>query len=123
MDENGARGSCAEFKVHYFVKSKDFRCFVDQNRIEDPEEAVVKVFSAPSQGVVSHDLVLGEQSGQFRVAPAESFSNSYNVFTLLSPPEARSIHPVAARAVKGLLSGKEYDANHTMVSIDRVVLP
>ena len=96
VDENGARGSGAGFKLHYFVKSKDFRCFIDENRIEDPDEAVAKVFADPNQGVVSHDLVLGDQSGQCRIAPAESFSNSYNVFTLLSPPEARSKHPVPA---------------------------
>ena len=96
VDENGTRGSCAGFKVHYFVKSRGFHCFVDQNRIEDPEEAVAKVFTDPDHGTVNHHLVFNGQSGQFRVALAESFSNSYNVFTLLSPPEARSIHPVTA---------------------------
>ena len=96
VDENGARRSCAGLKVHYFVKSKGFRCFIDQNRIEDPDDAVAKVFTDPDHGVVSHELVLGSQSGQYRVAPAESFSNSYNVFTLLSPPKAGFIHPAAA---------------------------
>ena len=96
VDENGARGSCAGFKFHYFVKSKGFRCFIDQNRIEDPDEAVAKVFADPNQGVVNHHLVLGDQSGQFRAAPAESFSNLYNAFTLLSLPVSRSIHAVTA---------------------------
>ena len=96
VDENGARRPSVGFKVHYFVKSNGFHWRIDQDQIEDPDEAVAKVFMDPNQGVVNHHIVLKDGLGQSRVASAESFSNSYNAFTLLSPPESRSIHPVTA---------------------------
>ena len=96
VDENGARRSSVGFKFHYFVKSNGFHWHIDQDQIEDPDEAVAKVFMDPNQGVVNHHIVLKDKSGQSRVAPAESFSNSYNAFTLISQPESMSIHPVTA---------------------------
>ena len=105
VDENGDRRSSVGFKFHYFVKSNGFHWHIDQDQIEDPDEAVAKVFMDPNQGVVNHHIVLKDKSGQSWVAPAESFSNSYNAFTLISQPESRSIHPVTARAVRGPSSG------------------
>ena len=123
VDENGAQGSGAGFKFHYFVKSNGFNWHIDQNRIEDPDKAVATVFSDPNQGVVNHHIVLQDRSGQSRIAQAESFSNSYNAFTLLSPPGSRSIHPVTGQAINWQPSRVQYDANRPMVSTDKVVLP
>ena len=74
VDDNGARMSSVGFKFHYFAKSNGFHWHIDQDHIEDPDEAVAKVFMDPNQGVVNHHIVLKDASGQFRVAPAESFS-------------------------------------------------
>ena len=95
-DGNGALGPPVGFKFHYFVKSSGFRWHIDQDRIEDPDKAVDKVFVDPSRGVVNHHIVLKDESGQSWVAPAESFSNSYTAFTLLSQPESRSVHAISA---------------------------
>ena len=96
VNGNGALGPSVGFKFHYFVKSSGFHWRIDQDLIEDPDEAVAKVFMDPNLGVVSHRIVLKDESGQSRVAPAESFSNSYNAFTLISQPQPRSVHAVTA---------------------------
>ena len=96
VDENGTRESSKGFTFHYFVKSAGFHWRIDTDQIEDPDEAVTKVFIDSNQGVVKHRIVFRDESGQSWVAPAESFSNSYNVFTLISKPELRSVHSVSA---------------------------
>ena len=123
VDENGAQGPCVGSKFHYFIKSSGFNWHIDRNWIEDPDKAVAKVFTDPIQGVVNHHIVLQDRSGQSYVIPAESFSNSYNAFTLLSPPESKSVHPVTKQAIDWLPSKVQYDANRPMVSIDQVELP
>ena len=42
-----------------------------------------------SPGVIKHEMVFHSQSGEEYVTDAESFSNSYNVFTLISQPVRR----------------------------------
>ena len=99
---NGSGKPASGFKFHYYVKSKGFHQRITQDQIEDPDEAVARVFANPIQGVVSHDIVLKTESGQSCVAAAESFSNSYNAFTLISLPKRRSVHPVTARSAQGV---------------------
>ena len=96
VDENGTLESSKGFTFHYFVKSAGFHWRIDTDQIEDPDEAVTKVFIDSNQGVVNHHIVFKDESGQSWVAPAESFSNSYNAFTLISKPKLRSVHSVYA---------------------------
>ncbi len=63
---------------------------------EDPDEAVAKAFMDRNLGVVDHHIVIKDESGQSWVAPPESFSNSYNAFTLISQPQPRSVRVVTA---------------------------
>ena len=60
----------------------------------------VKVFMSSSLGVVKHEMVFQSQSSEECVTDAESFSNSYNVFTLISQPVRRHAQLAPARAAK-----------------------
>ena len=99
-NENGSRKTSGGIKFHYFVKSKGFRWHIEAGKIRDPDEALAKVVMDPWRGVVSHDIVLMNESGQPCVAQAESFSNSYNAFSLISPPQRRPVCSVPARSAK-----------------------
>ena len=96
VDSNGSLGTSTGFKFHYFVKSNGFYWRIDKSLIEDPDEAVAKVFMDPNRGVVNHDIVLRDKSRRSWVAPAESFSNSYNAFTLISQPKPTFVHAATA---------------------------
>jgi hypothetical protein len=85
-----------ELVLHYYVKSKDFHGHVDPGQVADPDEVVTKMFTDSIVGVIKHELILADGSGQRYVAQAESFSNSYNVFTLISQPTRKSVQPVAS---------------------------
>ena len=94
VESNGFTGTSAGFKFHYFVKSNGFHWRIEKNLIEDPDDAVAKVFVDPNLGVVNHEIVLKDRSRRSWIALAESFSNSYNAFTLISLPKLGSIHAV-----------------------------
>ena len=94
VDRNGTRESSKGFAFHYFVKSAGFHWRIDTDQIEDPDDAVAKVFMDRNLGVVNHHIVFKDESGQSWVAPAESFSNSYSAFTLISQPQPRSVRVV-----------------------------
>ena len=96
VDSNGFMGTSAGFKFHYFVKSNGFHWRIEKSLIEDPDDAVARVFMDPTLGVVNHEIVLKDKSTRFWIAQAESFSNSYSAFTLLSQPKPRFIHAVTA---------------------------
>ena len=96
VDKNGVQRPSTGFRFHYFVKSDGFHWRIDYDQIEDPDDAVAKVFTDPNQGIVTHHIVFKDVSGRSWVAPAESFSNSYNAFTLISQPQPRSVHAVTA---------------------------
>lgn len=96
--ENGVLQSSRELALHYYVKSKDFRGHVGPGQIADPEGVVTKLFTDSSLGIVDHEMVLADKSGRDYVTRAESFSNSYNVFTLISQPARRSVQPVTSPA-------------------------
>ena len=97
---SGPRKAVGGYRLHYFVKSDGFRWHVDADKIRDPEGAVAKVVKDPWQGVVSHDMILMDGPGHPCVARAESFSNSYNAFTLISPPQHKPVYQVAAGSPK-----------------------
>ena len=92
--ENGTLCLSGELAPHYYVKSKSFRRHIPLGQIADPEGAVSKVYTTPGLGVLNHEVIFVNASGDKRVAQAESFSNSYNVFTMMSRPVRRSIHQV-----------------------------
>ena len=100
-ERNGLPSSSALLELHYYVKSKSFLGHIKLGQIADQDEAVTKVFMGSSLGVVKHEIVLKSKSGEDCLAAAESFSNSYNVFTLISQPVSRHTHLVATRIAKG----------------------
>ena len=97
---NGPPGFFPELELHYYVKSKRFHGHIEPRQIADPDGAVSKVFVSSSLGVVQHEMVFQNQSGEEYVADAESFSNSYNAFTLISQPARRHAQLAPARAAK-----------------------
>ena len=98
---NGSNGVSVGLELHYYVKSKSFLGHIKPGQIADPDEAVSKLFLASSPGVVKHEMVFQSGPGEESVADAESFSNSYNVFTLISRPVRRRMHPAPARTARG----------------------
>ena len=97
-DGNGPLRHSVKLELHYYVKSKSFLGHIEPGQIADPDDAVSKVFTASSRGVVEHEMVFQDESGKDCVTTAESFSNSYNAFTLISQPVRTSIHPVAVKS-------------------------
>lgn len=98
-----SNGSCRPSEglaLHYYVKSKGFNGHVSPGQNADPDGIVNKLLNEPSLGVVRHELRFPGSSGQGLVAQAESFSNSYNVFTLISQPTRRSVQAVGFPSVK-----------------------
>lgn len=95
---NGSAEVTAGLELHYYLKSRSFLGYIKPGQIADPDEAVSKVFTAASPGVTRHEMVFETESGEESVAEAESFSNSYNVFTLISQPVHRRTHLIPARA-------------------------
>ena len=95
-NDTGAPQPSGELALHYYVKSKSFRGHISPGQAADPDEAVTKLFKDSSLGVINHELVIADESGQEHIAQAESFSNSYNVFTFIPQPIHRSVQPVRA---------------------------
>ena len=83
-------------KLHYYVKSKGFHGHVSPGQIADPDGALEQLRTNPSLGVTKHELAIADKASHEYVAQAESFSNSYNVFTLISQPTRRLVRSVAS---------------------------
>ena len=83
-----------EFTLHYYVKSESFHWRMDPGLITDSDGVVTKLFTDASMGVINHEIILADGSGRDYVTQAESFSNSYTVFTLISQPARKSVQPV-----------------------------
>lgn len=96
---NGSLGSPVELELRYYVKSKSFTGHIELGQMADPDEVVSKVFETPSIGVVEHEMIIQGRSGEMLVAKAESISNSYNVFTLISRPLRGPKHMAPAKTV------------------------
>ena len=92
---NGLSRTADSVTLHYYVKSRGFNGHVDPGQEADPDGVVNSLLNEPHIGVVSHEVRLAGNLGQELVAQAESFSNSYNVFTLISPPVRKSVQAVA----------------------------
>ena len=101
-NDAGVPEPSGELALHYYVKSESFRGHIDPGQVADPDEAVTQLFADSSPGVIDHDMVFVDKSGRKFLAQAESFSNSYNVFTLISQPIHRSVQPARS---PGTLSG------------------
>ena len=93
---NRLPGLSVELELHYYVKSKTFLGHIPPRQTADPDEAVRKVFVSSLSGVVKHEMVFRNRWGEEYVSEAESFSNSYNVFTLISQPQRRHARLVSA---------------------------
>ena len=94
--KNGFLPPGRELALHYYVKSKDFHWHVAPGQVADPDEVVTKMLTDSILGVVNHELIIADGSGQRYSAQAESFSNSYNVFTLISQPTLKSVQRIVS---------------------------
>lgn len=99
---NGSLGSPVGLELHYYVKSKSFNGHIEPGQMADPDETVSTLFAAPDHGVVSHEMIFVSRSGAELVADAESFSNSYNVFSLISRPVRRPAQFATLKAAKAV---------------------
>ena len=97
---NWSLGLSVGLELHYYIKSKSFLGHIEPGQIADPDDAVSKVFMESGLGVVKHEMVFQSESGEENVTDAESFSNSYNVFTLISQPVRRRMQLAPAKAAK-----------------------
>jgi hypothetical protein len=73
--------------LHYYVKSNSFNYHFQPGQVTDEDdEAIIRLLSEPSyKGIVKHEMRLtknGNDEDAF-ISKAESFSNSYAVFTFL----------------------------------------
>ena len=92
--KNGSLQPRRELALHYYVKSKGFHWYVDSGHISDPDEVVNTIITDSTMGIIKHEMILADRSGHDYLAQAESFSNSYTVFTLISRPTRKSVQPV-----------------------------
>lgn len=72
--------------LHYYVKSSAFEGHIKPGQIADSDDAITKVFCDSPNEVVEHAMEFRSNTGKTLVADAQSFSNSYMVFTLISQP-------------------------------------
>ena len=61
---------------------------IDSGQIADPDTVITKVFCESPNEVVPHKMEFRGNNGTKRIAEAESFSNSYTVFAVISQPKA-----------------------------------
>ena len=94
---NGSTEASTGLELHYYLKSRSFLGHIEPGQIADPDGAISTLFTALRPVVTRHEMVFQAASGEERVVDAESFSNSYNVFTLISQPMSRSTHSAPAR--------------------------
>jgi hypothetical protein len=84
--------------LQYYVKSPSFEGHIRPGQIADPDCAVAKVFCESPNEVVEHAMKFTSNAGETLVTDAQSFSNSYLVFTLISQPRPiKQLAPVARR--------------------------
>lgn len=84
--KNGAQAEPAltELRIQYYIRSKGFKGHIDTGQLADPDKEVTRLFDSPSHdGTLEQQMLFQSKSGEKLVADAESFSNSYEVFTLI----------------------------------------
>ena len=90
-NNNGSPGTSDELVLHYYVKSSSFTGHIDTGQIADADDVIAKIFKDPKLGgVIRHEITLASKTGKAFSVDAESFSNSYNVFTLIRQPQRLS---------------------------------
>ena len=66
---------------------------IDPGQTAEPDDVVTKIFNDSSiHGVIDHEMTFVSKSGKLSVANAQSFSNSYSVFTVIDQPVEKSVH-------------------------------
>lgn len=90
----------SSMSLHYYIPSPSFNGHIDPGQVADPEDVIAKVFNEPQPDkVVKHQMQFKAKTGEELVADAESFSNSYAVFTLINRPQPRKLLvPVTAKS-------------------------
>jgi len=88
-DDESADSEQRKLQLLYYVPSKYFHMhFPTKQRADD--DAVLQLFNDPSSEIVSHEMQIESKTGEQHITKAESFCNSYNVFTLMLKPELKS---------------------------------
>jgi hypothetical protein len=82
VEEDNSLRPPNQLQLHYYVPSTEFCGHVQPGMTTDDEE-LLKILNDPPNDVVKHEVQLDLGQGESKVAKAESFSNSYNVFTLI----------------------------------------
>lgn len=73
--------------LQHYIKSPTFKGHINPGQIADADDIVTKIFCETPNKVVKHPMEFETRSGDTLVADAQSYSNSYNVFTLISQPK------------------------------------
>jgi len=73
--------------LQHYIKSPTFRGHINPGQIADSDDIITKVFCDTPNKVVKHTMEFKRNTCDTLVADAESYSNSYNVFTLISQPQ------------------------------------
>ena len=85
--KNGDLWTPGSMSLHYYISSRTFHGHIDPGQIASPDDIVSQVYTDPSTDkVVKHQMHFNSKNGDSLVADAESFTNSYSVFTLITQP-------------------------------------
>ena len=87
-DQNAGTQLCPKsLTIHYYVPSKSFSGHIKPGQLADPDDAITKIFNdVLINNVVDHELTFEFSSGIISTAQGQSFSNTYNVLTLIADP-------------------------------------
>jgi hypothetical protein len=75
-----------QLQLHHYVRSTTFNGHIPPGMNTDNEE-LLKILKDPTTEVVRHEVQVDLGQGQCKTIKAESFGNSYNVFTLVLQPQ------------------------------------
>ena len=73
--------------LQHYIKSPAFKGHISPGQIANSNNIITKVFCESPHKIVKHTMEFKIETGETLVADAESYSNSYNVFTLISQPQ------------------------------------
>lgn len=77
----------SSMSLHYYVPSPSFRGHISPGQIADSDNVVSRIYSKEANRVVKHQMEFRTESGETLATDAESFCNSYAVFTLILQPQ------------------------------------
>jgi len=72
--------------LQHYIKSSAFKGHIKPGQIADSDDDITKVYCGTPNKIVRHQMQFKSDNGTL-ISDAESYSNSYNVFTLISQPQ------------------------------------